>query len=61
MGVLFWCIVLLEMVNLVVKSVWGGGGVNLIRGIIGGIVFRMIVVLFELIIKAWKDERKEEE
>ncbi|MDT3984433.1 DUF2929 family protein, partial [Staphylococcus ureilyticus] len=51
LAVLFWSIVLLQMVNFVLNSLSGGGALNLITPIIGAIVFTIIVVLFDLIIK----------
>ena len=59
-AVLFWSIVLLQMVNFVLNSLSGGGALNLITPIIGAIVFTIIVVLFDLIIKPSKHETKEQ-
>ncbi|RIM28332.1 DUF2929 family protein, partial [Staphylococcus cohnii] len=53
-------IVLLQMVNFVLNSLSGGGALNLITPIIGAIVFTIIVVLFDLIIKPSKHETKEQ-
>ncbi|MFL0468104.1 YjzD family protein [Staphylococcus cohnii] len=60
LAVLFWSIVLLQMVNFVLNSLSGGGSLNLITPIIGAIVFTIIVVLFDLIIKPSKHETKEQ-
>ena len=60
LAVLFWSIVLLQMVNFVLNSLSGGGALNLITHIIGAIVFTIIVVLFDLIIKPSKHETKEQ-
>lgn len=60
LAVLFWSIVLLQMVNFVLISLSGGGALNLITPIIGAIVFTIIVVLFDLIIKPSKHETKEQ-
>ncbi|AQM40411.1 MULTISPECIES: YjzD family protein [Staphylococcus] len=60
LAVLFWSIVLLQMVNFVLNSLSGGGALNLITPIIGAIVFTIIVVLFDLIIKPSKHETKEQ-
>ena len=60
LAVLFWSIVLLQMVNFVLNSLSGGGALNLITPIIGAIVFTIIVVLFDLIIKPSKHEMKEQ-
>lgn len=60
LAVLFWSIVLLQMVNFVLNSLSGGGALNLISPIIGAIVFTIIVVLFDLIIKPSKHETKEQ-
>ena len=60
LAVLFWSIVLLQMVNFVLNSLSGGGALNLITPIIGAIVFTIIVVLFDLIIKHSKHETKEQ-
>ncbi|MGY3481351.1 MULTISPECIES: YjzD family protein [Staphylococcus] len=60
LAVLFWSIVLLQMVNFVLNSLSGGGALNLITPVIGAIVFTIIVVLFDLIIKPSKHETKEQ-
>lgn len=60
LAVLFWSIVLLQMVNFVLNSLSGGGALNLITPIIGAIAFTIIVVLFDLIIKPSKHETKEQ-
>lgn len=60
LAVLFWSIVLLQMVNFVLNSLSGGGALNLITPIVGAIVFTIIVVLFDLIIKPSKHETKEQ-
>ena len=60
LAVLFWSIVLLQMVNFVLNSLSGGDALNLITPVIGAIVFTIIVVLFDLIIKPSKHETKEQ-
>ena len=49
--VLFWSIVLLQMVNFVLNSLNGGGALNLITPIMGAVVFTIIIILFDLVIK----------
>lgn len=51
LAVLFWSIVLLQMVNFVLNSLNGGGALNLITSIMGAVVFTIIIILFDLVIK----------
>ena len=51
LAVLFWSIVLLQMVNFVLNSLTGGGALNLITPIMGAVVFTIIIILFDLVIK----------
>ncbi|MGE7268156.1 DUF2929 family protein [Staphylococcus saprophyticus] len=51
LAVLFWSIVLLQMVNFVLNSLNAGGALNLITPIMGAVVFTIIIILFDLVIK----------
>ncbi|MDW4124304.1 DUF2929 family protein [Staphylococcus saprophyticus] len=51
LAVLFWSIVLLQMVNFVLNNLNGGGALNLITPIMGAVVFTIIIILFDLVIK----------
>ena len=51
LAVLFWSIVLLQMVNFVLNSLNGGGALNLITPIMVAVVFTIIIILFDLVIK----------
>ncbi|MEB7675891.1 YjzD family protein [Staphylococcus saprophyticus] len=51
LAVLFWSIVLLQMINFVLNSLNGGGALNLITPFIGAVVFTIIIILFDLVIK----------
>ncbi|MCG7339406.1 YjzD family protein [Staphylococcus sp. ACRSN] len=59
LAVLFWAILLLEMVNFVLNSLDGGGSLNLITPLIAAVVFTIVVVLFDLVIKPKSNQSKE--
>ncbi|MDG0843237.1 YjzD family protein [Staphylococcus equorum] len=56
LATLFWSIVLLQMINFVLNSLVGGGELNLITPIIGAIIFTIIIVLFDMVIKVNNDD-----
>lgn len=60
LAVLFWSIVLLQMINFVLNSLNGGGALNLITPIIGAVVFTIIIILFDLVIKPKHDNTNEQ-
>ncbi|EHY91988.1 hypothetical protein SSME_18750 [Staphylococcus saprophyticus subsp. saprophyticus KACC 16562] len=39
------------MINFVLNSLNGGGALNLITPVIGAVVFTIIIILFDLVIK----------
>ncbi|WP_251519395.1 MULTISPECIES: YjzD family protein [Staphylococcus] len=51
LAVLFWSIVLIQMVNFVLNSLQGGGTLNLITPLIVAVIFTIFVILFDLAIK----------
>ncbi|MGW7776666.1 YjzD family protein [Staphylococcus xylosus] len=59
LAVLFWSIVLLQMINFVLNSLNGGGELNYITPIFGAIAFTIIIALFDMMIKPSKHEAKE--
>ncbi|MDT3894309.1 DUF2929 family protein, partial [Staphylococcus arlettae] len=54
LAVLFWAILLLEMVNFVLNSLDGGGALNLITPIVVAVILTIIVVLFDMTMKPLK-------
>ncbi len=58
--VLFWSIVLLEMINFVLNSLEGGGPLNLITPLIVAVIFTIIVVLFDMVIKPTSNDSKQQ-
>ncbi|MCD8917984.1 YjzD family protein [Staphylococcus gallinarum] len=59
LAVLFWAILLLEMVNFVLNSLDGGGALNLITPIIAAVVFTILIALFDLVVKPSTKQSKE--
>ncbi|OEL03895.1 YjzD family protein [Staphylococcus casei] len=57
--VLFWSIVLLEMINFVLNSLEGGGPLNLITPLVVAVIFTIIVVLFDMAIKPTSHDSKQ--
>ncbi|MGO3050306.1 DUF2929 domain-containing protein [Staphylococcus casei] len=57
--VLFWSIVLLEMINFVLNSLEGGGPLNLITPLVVAVIFTIIVVLFDMVIKPTSNDSKQ--
>ncbi|PHK49865.1 YjzD family protein [Staphylococcus edaphicus] len=60
LAVLFWSIVLLQMINFVLNSLNGGGALNFVTPIIGAVVITIIVVLFDFVIKPNNNDTKEQ-
>ncbi|MBU0437169.1 DUF2929 family protein [Staphylococcus succinus] len=58
--VLFWSIVLLEMINFVLNSLEGGGPLNLITPLVVAVIFTIIVVLFDMVIKPTSNDSKQQ-
>ncbi|MBF0812699.1 MULTISPECIES: DUF2929 family protein [Staphylococcus] len=59
LAVLFWSIILLQMINFVLNSLNGGGALNYITPVFGAIAFTIIIVLFDMVIKPSKHDAKE--
>jgi DMSO/TMAO reductase YedYZ heme-binding membrane subunit len=60
LAVLVWAIVLLEMVNFVLNSLEGGGALNFVTPIIIAVIFTILIMLFDLIIKPKNNQTKNE-
>lgn len=60
LAVLIWAILLLQMTNFVLNSLAGGGTLNLIAPIVGAVVFTILVVLFDMVIKSSKHDTNEQ-
>ena len=60
LAVLFWAILLLEMVNFVLNSLEGGGQLNLITPIVAAVIFTIIVVLFDMTMKPLKKDTSQQ-
>ncbi|MFY2828114.1 DUF2929 family protein [Staphylococcus arlettae] len=60
LAVLFWAILLLEMVNFVLNSLDGGGALNLITPIVVAVILTIIVVLFDMIMKPLKKDTSQQ-
>ncbi|HLR18506.1 MAG TPA: DUF2929 family protein [Staphylococcus sp.] len=56
LATLFWAIILLQMINFVLNSLVGGDQLNLITPIVGAVIFTIIVILFDMIIKVNNDD-----
>ncbi|EJY95596.1 DUF2929 family protein [Staphylococcus arlettae] len=60
LAVLFWAILLLEMVNFVLNSLDGGGALNLITPIVVAVILTIIVVLFDMTMKPLKKDTSQQ-
>lgn len=60
LAVLFWAILLLEMVNFVLNSLDGGGALNLITPIVMAVILTIIVVLFDMTMKPLKKDTSQQ-
>ncbi|MBM2658196.1 YjzD family protein [Staphylococcus pseudoxylosus] len=60
LAVLFWSIILLQMINFVLNSLNGGGALNYVTPIFGAIAFTIIIVLLDMVIKPKKHDTKEQ-
>ncbi|NWK84578.1 YjzD family protein [Staphylococcus sp. GSSP0090] len=60
LAVLFWSIVLLQMINFVLNSLNGGGALNFVTPLIGAVVFTIIIILFDLVIKPKQNSTNEQ-
>ena len=60
LAVLVWAIVLLEMVNFVLNSLEGGGALNFVKPIIIAVIFTILIMLFDLVIKPKNNQTKNE-
>lgn len=60
LAVLFWSIVLLQMINFVLNSLNGGGALNFVTPLIGAVVFTVIIILFDMVIKPKQNSTNEQ-
>lgn len=60
LAVLFWAILLLEMVNFVLNSLDGGGALNLITPIVVAVILTIVVVLFDMTMKPLKKDTSQQ-
>ncbi|KAB2481110.1 DUF2929 family protein [Staphylococcus sp. CH99b_3] len=60
LAVLFWAILLLEMVNFVLNSLDGGGALNLITPIVVAVILTIIVVLFDMTMKPLRKDTSQQ-
>ncbi|PWG68412.1 DUF2929 domain-containing protein, partial [Enterobacter mori] len=52
--------VLLEMINFVLNSLEGGGPLNLITPLVVAVIFTIIVLLFDMVIKPTSNDSKQQ-
>lgn len=53
--VLFWSVLLLEMVNFVLNSLAGGGKLNFIIPLVFAVIFTIVVAILDALMKPVKD------
>ncbi|MCD8914352.1 MULTISPECIES: YjzD family protein [Staphylococcus] len=59
--VLFWSILLLEMVNFVLNSLAGGGPLNMILPLVLAVIFTIVVVILDALMKPIKQSAASED
>ncbi|SCS53981.1 YjzD family protein [Staphylococcus caeli] len=60
LAVLFWSIVLLQMINFVLNSLDGGGALNFVTPIVVAVIITIAVLLLDAIIKPKNSDTKEQ-
>ncbi|WP_436855291.1 DUF2929 family protein [Staphylococcus caeli] len=60
LAVLFWSIVLLQMINFVLNSLNGGGALNFVTPIIVAVIITIVVLVLDAMIKPNNNDTKEQ-
>ncbi|WP_436860984.1 DUF2929 family protein [Staphylococcus caeli] len=60
LAVLFWSIVLLQMINFVLNSLNGGGALNFVTPVIVAVIITIVVLVLDAMIKPNNNDTKEQ-